>query len=85
MRKFLMPAIVAASVVMSGAAFATTTTVGTIKSLDMAKRSLTLENGISYTLPPNFQDPGLKVGERVSVVWDMNEHAHEATSVKIAN
>ena len=42
--------------------------------------SLVLDNGSSFTLPNTFKDPGLKVGEKVRVSWDMsgkNKIAHE--------
>lgn len=84
MRFHVLPAVVATSLLMTGAAFAAaTTTTGTIKSMDMTAHSITLEDGTVYMLPLGFKDPGLKVGEKVSVVWDMVGQAHDATAVTI--
>jgi Cu/Ag efflux protein CusF len=70
--------------VMSGAvAMASTTTQGTIKSIDMATHAITLSDGSVYKLPAAFKDPGLKVGEKVAVVWDAKGGMNEATAVTI--
>ncbi|MET3897557.1 hypothetical protein ABIB57_001494 [Devosia sp. UYZn731] len=53
----------------------------TIKSVDMKTHTLVLANGISYKLPSNFKDPGLKAGQKVTVKWQMNGKAYDATSV----
>ena len=81
----LIPAVLAASLGLAGAAFAATTTQGTIKAFDMAKLTLTLQDGTVYTLPAGFKDPGFKVGEKVAVTWDMMGANHEATDVKISS
>ena len=85
MRNFLFPAAAAALIVTSFAAVAATDTMttGTIKSMDMAKHSLVLDNGISYSLPATFKDPGLKVGEKVTVAWVMNGKVYQADQVTI--
>lgn len=56
---------------------------GTVKSFDMKTHMLTLDNGIAYTLPSTFKDPGIKVGQKVTVQWKMNGKAYDATSVKL--
>ncbi len=82
MRFQILPVLVAASLAMTGAAYAAaTTTVGTIKAIDMTAHSITLEDGTVYMLPSGFKDPGLKVGEKISIVWDMVGTAHDATAV----
>lgn len=55
----------------------------TVKSIDLKAHTLTLANGISYVLPPTFKDPGLKVGQKVNVKWQMNGKAYDATSVTL--
>ena len=55
----------------------------TVKSFDVKAHTLTLANGISYVLPSNFKDPGLKVGQKVNVKWQMNGKAYDATSVTL--
>jgi len=55
----------------------------TVKAFDLKTHSLTLANGISYTLPATFKDPGIKVGERVTVKYQANGKAYDATAVTI--
>ncbi len=83
MRNFLIPATLAVGLGLSGAAFAATTSTGTVKAVDVAKHMLTLDDGTVYMLPTKFKDPGLKPGEKVSVSWNMVKSDHEAKSVKI--
>lgn len=83
MRRYMLPALVAGAIGLSGAAFAATMTDGTIKSMDLAKHQITLDNGITYTLPAGFKDPGLKVGAKVAVDWNMVGQNHEASSVTL--
>ncbi|HTN63307.1 MAG TPA: DUF1344 domain-containing protein [Devosia sp.] len=56
---------------------------GTVKAFDLSKHMLTLSNGISYALPTTFKNPGLKVGEKVTVKWRMNGTQYDAQSVTI--
>lgn len=84
MKSRFLAALVAGGIVMSGAAFAAAmTATGTVKTYDAAKHMLTLADGTSYMLPKTFKDPGLKVGEKVSVAWTMKGDTHEASAVKI--
>ena len=86
MRNFLFPVAAAALVVTSFAAVAATDTMttGAIKSFDLAKHTLVLDNGISYVLPSTFKDPGLKIGEKVTVAWVMSGKLYQADKVTIA-
>ncbi|MCX7888962.1 MAG: DUF1344 domain-containing protein [Rhodobacteraceae bacterium] len=85
MRKFILPAILAVSVGLTGAAFASTTTMGTIKSIDTKAMSVTLDNGQVYLLPPGFKLNTLKVGEKVSVIWTEKNGKYEASAVTAAS
>lgn len=60
------------------------TIASTVKAIDLKAHTLTLANGISYALPTTFKDPGLKVGEKVSVKYKMNGKTFEATSVSLS-
>jgi len=85
MRNFVFPVAAAALIATSFAAFAADTmTTGAIKSMDMVKHTLVLDNGVTYTLPAAFKDPGLKVGEKVTIGWVMNGKAYDANTVVIA-
>lgn len=84
MRKLLVPAAAAAILATSAIAFAAAQhTDGTVKTFDSKAMSLTLSDGSTYVLPKKFKDPGLKAGEKVSVIWDMSGKNKVAESVKI--
>ena len=87
MRKILVPAAIALVLASSGLAMAATAApqsiTSTVKTFNPSTHMLTLANGIQYTLPATFKDPGLKVGERVTVKWEMNGKAYQADSVVI--
>lgn len=87
MRKFLVPAALALVLGTSGLAMAATAApqsiTSTVKAFNGSTHLLTLANGIQYSLPATFKDPGLKVGERVTVKWEMNGAAYKADSVII--
>ena len=83
MRGIVFPAVVAAVLTASPFAFAAETATGAIKSFDIKANTLTLANGAVYYLPSGFKDPGFKNGEKVSVVWEMKDGKHQASSVTI--
>ncbi len=86
MRKFVFPVAAATLIATSFGAMAATDTMttGMIKSFDLAKHVLILDSGVSYALPAAFKDPGLKVGEKVTVAWVMNGKTYQADTVTIA-
>lgn len=83
MRAYMLPAAIILSIGSASLAMAATTTDGVIKALDMKTNTLTLADGTAYMLPKGFKDPGLKVGEKVAVVWDLKGNVHEASAVSI--
>ncbi|WDR03708.1 DUF1344 domain-containing protein [Devosia algicola] len=92
MKKIIIPAALAIAMGMSGVAFAASTTAtsapqtitDTVKSFDLTAKTITLGNGIVYSLPDNFKDPGLKVGSKVSVKWEMNGTTHKVDSISLS-
>ncbi|MCB2110143.1 MAG: DUF1344 domain-containing protein [Defluviimonas sp.] len=84
MRSYLSIPVLAVSLAVAGMAYASTTSTGEIKAIDMSAHTITLADGMVYYLPAGFKDPGLKVGEKVSVVWDMKNNEHQASEVTIA-
>lgn len=84
MRRHIITIATLASIA-AGAAMASTTTVGTIKTLDMKSHMITLQDGSSYQLSAAFKDPGLKVGQKVSVTWDLKGKVNEASDVKVSS
>ncbi|MEI9416621.1 DUF1344 domain-containing protein [Mesorhizobium sp. Cs1299R1N1] len=84
MRKIIVSAAAAALLASGSVAFAAVKhTTGTVKTFDTASKSLVLDNGSSFTLPETFKDPGLKVGEKVRISWDMSGKNKVAEAVKI--
>ncbi|RUW62032.1 DUF1344 domain-containing protein [Mesorhizobium sp. M7A.F.Ca.US.008.03.1.1] len=85
MRKIIVSAAAAALLASGSAAFAAVKhTTGTIKTFDTTTTSLVLDDGSSFTLPKTFKDPGLTVGEKVRVSWDMKGKNKVAEAVKVA-
>lgn len=85
MRITLVPIALAASLGFTGLALAAgTRTEGKILAIDMATHTITLEDGIVYSLPATFTDPGLKIGETVYVTWELKDNKHEASLVEKA-
>ncbi len=64
---------------------ALTDTTGTIKSIDAKAISVTLDNGTVYMLPKAFKLAAFKVGEKVSVHWELKGTAHDATEMTAAS
>ena len=69
----------------SAALAAPTYTVGTIKAIDAKVMSVTLQDGTLYMLPKGVKLDGFKVGEKVSLMWEMKGTVHEATEIKVAS
>ena len=83
MRTFVIPAIAAAllgSVSIASAASA----VGVIKSLDVAKDMVTLDNGSSYTAPSAMKLSAFKVGQKVAVTYSQSNGKMEISAMKPA-
>ena len=83
MRSFVIPAAIAAALITAPVAFAAETATGTVKSFNTMTHVLTLKDGISYTFPESYKAPALKAGERVSVIWEMKDGKHLASSVSL--
>ncbi|MFZ5709087.1 MAG: DUF1344 domain-containing protein [Pseudomonadota bacterium] len=86
MRNLLIPATLALSVGLSGAAFAATAPdVGAIKAIDAKAGSITLVDGKTFMLPKGFKVNTLKVGEKVSVKWELQNGKNVASAVTPAS
>ena len=57
---------------------------GTIKSLDMSKDMITLDNGASFMAPKSVKLSDFKVGEKVTVSYTKAGDRMDATSIKPA-
>jgi len=83
MRMFVSAALAAAVLGAASVAYAADAT-GTIKSLDMSKDMVTLDNGASYVAPKSMKLSGFKVGEKVTVSYTKSGDRMDATSIKPA-
>lgn len=84
--KFASVVLLIASLGVASAALAAATdTVGTIKAIDAKALSVTLQDGTVYMLPKGVKLDGFKVGEKVSVMWEMKGAIHEASQIKAAS
>ena len=57
---------------------------GTIKSIDMSKHTVTLDNGSTYDVAKNIKFNGMRVGERVTLTYQQSGKAMDATAIKPA-
>ncbi len=83
MRKYLIPVVAATAILAAAGAYAANTT-GTIKAMDAASHTVTLDNGQIYHLPATGDMTQLKVGEKVTVTFETKDGQHMASGVKAA-
>lgn len=83
MRSKLIPAVLAATLAFGGAVYAAASdATGAIKAIDTKALTVTLEDGTVYTFPASVKLDGFKVGEKVTITWDMKGEAHEGSAIK---
>jgi Cu/Ag efflux protein CusF len=83
MRMFAGAAFAAALLGAASVAYAADAT-GKIKSLDMSKDMITLDNGSSFMAPKGMRLSDFKVGEKVTVSFTKTGDKMDATSIKPA-
>ncbi len=77
----LLAAVTAAALMLSvGAAYAAEAN-GTIKAIDAAKKTVTLEDGVVFALPASVDAAKLKVGEAVKITFETKDKKNMASSV----
>ena len=78
---YYIVAAVAASVIgLAGSAFAAEAT-GVIKSLDLAKDVITLDNGSTYDVAKGVKLSNFNVGEKVTVTYTQSGKMMDATAI----
>jgi Protein of unknown function (DUF1344) len=83
MRKSIILAASLASMLVSSAAFAASMSdAGAIKAIDAKANTITLADGKVFILPAKFDLKTIKVGEKVTVTYDMKGKDMIATLVK---
>lgn len=81
MRHLIVPAAAAALLAMAPLAFAAETAHGTVKAVNTKAMTLTLTNGKLYHLANASVGSGFKAGDKVTVVYDMENKHRVAQSV----
>lgn len=82
MKKVLSALCALAILTGAGTAMAANTS-GRIKSIDTMAMTFTLDNGTTYKADKSVDLSSLKVGEKVTVAYDMKYGMREASSVKM--
>jgi len=79
--RMMFGALVAASLIgLAGAAYAADAS-GAIKSLDVAKDTVTLDNGATYDVAKGVSLTGFKVGEKVKVTYTQSGKMMNASAI----
>ena len=80
MKKLMLTTAAAAFVAVTTVASAADMT-GTIKSIDTAKDTITLDNGQVLSLPSSMKVASFKVGEKVKVTYTKSNNKMDVSSV----
>jgi uncharacterized protein (AIM24 family) len=82
--RMIAGAVLAAALLGAASVAYAADATGTIKSLDMSKDMITLDNGSSYMAPKSVKLSDFKVGEKVTVSYSKAGDKMDATSIKPA-
>ncbi len=80
----MIPAAVLAAAVMGAASAYAAGATGKIKSLNMTKDTVTLDNGSTYMAPKGVKLSEFKVGQNVTVNYTKTNGRLDITSIKPA-
>jgi hypothetical protein len=84
-RKFAVPVLILGLAGASAMAFAAVESKsGAIKSLDTTKHELVLVSGETFEVPTTIQLKNFKVGEKITIAYEMKNGKMEATKVEAA-
>jgi hypothetical protein len=83
MRSFLLPVAAAAIALSAVASFATEMATGEVAAFDLEAATITLADGTVYSLPAGFEDPGLAVGDNVTIGWNSVDSKNVVETVVI--
>jgi hypothetical protein len=83
--KFAIPVLVLGLAGASAMALAAIETKsGEIKTLDTAKKEIVFKTGETFDVPASIQLTNFKVGEKVTIAYEMKNGKMEATKVEAA-
>jgi Protein of unknown function (DUF1344) len=85
MRKSLVIAAVAASFLSSAALAATATDTAAIKHISTSKHTVTLADGKVFTFPAAWKPTGFKIGDQVTVSYEIQNGKMVASSITHAS
>lgn len=80
MRKKIATGLVALAMALTPLAASAHVSVGVVKSVNLHKMILRLQDGSAYTLPKGFAET-LTPGEKVKVTWAMSGKRHLVSKV----
>jgi len=80
--KKLMGALAALAILTSASVAMAATAAGAIKSVDTKTMMFVLDNGTSYHAAKSIDLSKLKVGEKVTVTFEVKSGVNEASAVK---
>ena len=80
--RMLVGAVLATALLGAASVAYAADATGTIKSVDMSKDMITLDNGSSYLAPKGMKLSDFKVGEKVTVSFTKAGDKMDATSIK---
>jgi hypothetical protein len=80
-RSILAATIVAASLIGTAALAANSTDTSAIKAISSSKHTLTLADGKTFYLPKTWKSTGFKVGDKVTVTYELQNKKMMASEV----
>lgn len=83
--KRLIAAAFAATLLLSAGSVMADDAMGTVKSVDMDKHEVTLEDGKMYTFPESVSLADIKEGVKVKIVYSEKDGMNDATEIMIEN
>ena len=82
--RIVLSALAGAAILGAATAAYAAEATGIIKSIDISKHEVTLNNGSTYDVAKSVKLDGLKVGEKVRLTYSQSGKAMEATAIKPA-
>jgi Cu/Ag efflux protein CusF len=82
--RMLVGAVLATALLGAASVAYAADATGKIKTLDMSKDMVTLDNGSNYWAPKSVKLSGFKVGEKVTVSYNKSGDKMDVTSIKPA-
>jgi Cu/Ag efflux protein CusF len=82
--KRIIPAVLVTTLLVGSALAASMSMSGVIKTIDAAKKDITLQSGDTFTVPAKFDAKKFKVGEKVTITYDKKGDKMVASDIEAA-